>query len=137
MRLLEKFGVPKRIVSFVMPVGYSFNLDGVTLYLSVSVIFVAQAAGVHLTLAQQLPIVLTLMLTSKGAAGVPRACMVILTGTLATFGLPLEGVVILLGVDAFLDAARAAVNLIGNCVAAAVVARWEGKLNVPANLNNL
>ena len=137
LRLLEKFGVPKRIVSFVMPVGYSFNLDGATLYLSVAVIFVAQAAGVHLTFAQQLPIVFTLMLTSKGAAGVPRACMVILTGTLATFGLPLEGVVILLGVDAFLDAARAAVNLIGNCVAAAVVARWEGKLNVPANLNNL
>jgi proton glutamate symport protein len=133
LRLVEQFGVPKRIVSFVMPVGYSFNLDGATLYLSVAVMFVAQAAGVHPTFAQQMPIVLTLMLTSKGAAGVPRACMVILTGTLATFGLPLEGVVILLGVDAFLDAARAAVNLIGNCVAAAVIARWEGELNLSAD----
>lgn len=133
LRLMGQFGVPKRIVSFVLPVGYSFNMDGATLYLSVAVMFVAQAAGVPLTFAQQLPILLALMLTSKGAAGVPRACMVILTGTLATFGLPLEGVVILLGVDAFLDAARAAVNLIGNCVAAAVIARWEGELNLSAD----
>jgi proton glutamate symport protein len=93
------------------------------------VMFVAQAAGMTLTFTQQLPIVVMLMLTSKGAAGVPRACMVVLTGTLATFGLPPEGVVILLGVDAFLDAARSTVNLIGNCVAAAVIARWEGELN--------
>ena len=128
LRLMEQFGVPKRIVSFVIPVGYSFNLDGAALYLSVAVMFVAQAAGMTLTFTQQLPMVLMLMLTSKGAAGVPRASLVILTGTLATFGLPPEGVVILLGVDAFLDAARSAVNLIGNCVAAAVIARWEGEL---------
>ena len=136
LKLMGEFGVPKRIVSFVLPVGYSFNLDGTTLYLSVAVVFVAQAAGVPLTFAQQLPIVLTLMLTSKGAAGVPRAGMVILTGTLATFGLPMEGVVLLLGVDAFLDAGRTVVNLIGNCAASAVIARWEGEFNhVRANGN--
>jgi proton glutamate symport protein len=133
LRLLEKFGVPNRIVSFVLPIGYSFNLDGAALYLSVAVMFVAQAAGMHLTFAQQVPILLTLMLASKGGAGVPRACMVILAGTLTTFGLPIEGVALLLGVDALLDAARAAVNLTGNCVAAAVIARWEGELNPPFN----
>lgn len=136
LRLMEQFGVPKRIVSFVLPLGYSFNLDGATLYLSVAVMFVAQAAGVHLSFAQQLAILLTLMLTSKGSAGVPRACFVILTGTLTAFGLPLEGVGILLGVDAFLDAGRAAVNLTGNCVAAAVIAKWEGEFNPPTNLKS-
>ncbi|MGO9230039.1 MAG: dicarboxylate/amino acid:cation symporter, partial [Bryobacteraceae bacterium] len=108
------------------PTGYSFNLDGTTLYLAMASIFVAQGAGVHLTLSQQLVIMLTLMLTSKGVAGVPRAAIVILTGTLATFHLPMEGIAVLLGVDAVLDMARTSINVLGNCLASAVVARWEG-----------
>lgn len=127
MENMERFGVPKRIVAFVMPTGYSFNLDGSTLYLSVAAIFVAQAAGADLTLGQQLLIILTLMLTSKGVAAVPRAALVILSGTLATFGLPLEGVAVILGVDAFMDMARTSVNLLGNCLASAAMARWEGE----------
>ncbi len=123
---MEAFGVPQHIVAFVLPAGYSFNLDGSTLYLSVAALFVAQAAGVHLTLSQQLLMLLTLMLTSKGVAGVPRAALVILSGTLATFGLPLEGVAVLLGVDTLLDMVRTSVNVLGNCLASAVVARWEG-----------
>jgi proton glutamate symport protein len=130
LRLMEEFGVPKRIVSFVLPTGYSFNLDGSTLYLSLASVFVAQSAGVHLTLGQQLLMMLTLMLTSKGVAAVPRASLVILSGTLTTFGLPLEGVAVILGVDAFLDMARTSVNLVGNCLASAVMARWEGELKV-------
>lgn len=122
------FGVPKRIVSFVLPTGYSFNLDGSTLYLAVASIFVAQAAGVHLTIGQQLMIMLTLMLTTKGIAAVPRASLVILSGTLVTFGLPLEGVVLILGVDELMDMARTTVNLVGNCLASAVMARSEGEL---------
>jgi len=129
LRRMEKFGVPRRIVAFVLPAGYSFNLDGSTLYLAVAAIFVAQAAGVPLTLAQQLPILFTLMLTSKGVAAVPRASLVILSGTLVTFGLPLEGVAVILGVDAFLDMARTSINLVGNCLAAAVMARWEGEFD--------
>ena len=129
LQRMEKFGVPRRIVSFVLPTGYSFNLDGSTLYLAVAAIFVAQAAGVELTIWQQLPIILTLMLTSKGVAAVPRASLVILSGTLVTFGLPLEGVAIILGVDAFLDMARTSINLIGNCLASAVMARWEGEFD--------
>lgn len=128
MENMEKFGVPRRIVSFVMPTGYSFNLDGSTLYLAVASIFVAQAAGIELSLGQQLVMMLTLMLTSKGVAAVPRASLVILSGTLATFGLPLEGVAVILGVDAFMDMARTSVNLLGNCLASAVMARWEGEL---------
>jgi proton glutamate symport protein len=135
LRRMEKFGVPRRIVSFVLPTGYSFNLDGSTLYLAVAAIFVAQAAGVHLTLAQQLPILLTLMLTSKGVAAVPRASLVILSGTLVTFGLPLEGVAVILGVDAFLDMARTSINLVGNCLASAVMARWEGEFDAVAAKN--
>lgn len=123
---MEKFGVPKHIVAFVLPTGYSFNLDGTTLYLSVAALFVAQAAGVHMPLGQQLVMMLTLMLTSKGVAGVPRASMVILMGTLATFDLPLEGITVILGVDAILDMARTSVNVLGNCLASAVVAKWEG-----------
>ncbi|MGB7758624.1 MAG: cation:dicarboxylase symporter family transporter [Bryobacteraceae bacterium] len=123
---MEEFGVPKHIVGFVIPTGYSFNLDGSTLYLSIASIFVAQGAGVHLSLSQQLVIILTLMLTSKGVAGVPRAAIVILTGTLATFHLPMEGIAVLLGVDAVLDMARTSINVLGNCLASAVVARWEG-----------
>jgi Na+/H+-dicarboxylate symporter len=123
---MQRFGVPKHIVSFVLPTGYSFNLDGTTLYLSLASVFVAQAAGVHLTLWQQLVMMLTLMLTSKGVAGVPRAALVILAGTLATFQLPIAGAAVLLGIDALMDMARTSVNVLGNCLAAAVVARWEG-----------
>lgn len=123
---MERFGVPKHIVGFVIPTGYSFNLDGTTLYLSVASVFVAQAAGVHMGFGQQLLMMLTLMLTSKGVAGVPRAALVVLAGTLTTFHLPAEGFAILLGVDAVLDMARTSVNVLGNCLASAVVARWEG-----------
>ena len=125
------FGVPKRIVSFVLPTGYSFNLDGSTLYLAVAAIFVAQAAGVELTLGQQLMMMFTLMLTTKGIAAVPRASLVILMGTLASFNLPLAGVALILGVDELMDMARTTVNLVGNCLASAVMARSEGELNVP------
>ncbi len=123
---MERFGVPKHIAGFVLPTGYSFNLDGTTLYLSLASVFVAQAAGVELTLGQQLIMMLTLMLTSKGVAGVPRAALVILAGTLGTFHLPMEGVAVLLGIDALMDMARTSVNVLGNCLASAVVARWEG-----------
>ena len=126
LEVMERFGVPKNIVSFVLPTGYSFNLDGSTLYLSLSSVFVAQLAGVHLSLGQQLIMMLTLMLTSKGVAGVPRAGLVVLTATLTQFGLPLEGAAILLGIDQILDMGRTAVNVMGNCIATAVVARWEG-----------
>lgn len=131
MQAMERIGVPRRIVAFVMPTGYSFNLDGSTLYLAIASIFVAQAANVDLSLGQQLTMMLTLMVTSKGVAAVPRASLVILSGTLATFGLPLEGVAIILGVDALMDMARTSVNLVGNCLASVVMARWEGEF-VPA-----
>lgn len=127
MKRMIEFGVPKRIVSFVMPLGYSFNLDGSTLHLAIASVFVAQAAGVELTLGQQITIMLTLMLTSKGMAGIPRASQVILAGTLVTFDLPLEGVILIIGVDELMDMARTTVNLIGNCLATAVMARWEGE----------
>ena len=123
---MEQFGVPKHIVGFVIPTGYSFNLDGSTLYLSLASVFVAQAAGVNLSFGAQLLMMLTLMLTSKGVAGVPRGALVILAGTLATFHLPMEGAAVLLGVDALLDMARTSINVLGNCLASAVVARWEG-----------
>lgn len=126
LKNMEKFGVPKHIVSFVLPTGYSFNLDGSTLYLSLAAMFVAQAAGVTVPFGTQLVMLLTLMLTSKGVAGVPRASLVILAGTLATFNLPVEGVAVILGVDTLMDMARTSVNLLGNCLATAVVARWEG-----------
>ena len=123
---LELMGVPKHIVAFVLPTGYSFNLDGSTLYLSLASIFVAQAAGIQMPLSQQLLMMLTLMLTSKGVAAVPRASLVILAGTLASFGLPVSGVALILGADALMDMARTSVNLLGNCMATVVVARWEG-----------
>ena len=123
---MEQFGVPKHIVGFVIPTGYSFNLVGSALYLSLASVFVAQAGGMHLSFGEQLAMMLTLMLTSKGVAGVPRAALVILAGTLATFHLPMEGVAVLLGVDAILDMARTSINVLGNCLASAVVARWEG-----------
>jgi proton glutamate symport protein len=131
MQAMEKFGVPRRIVSFVLPTGYSFNLDGSTLYLALASVFVAQAAGIDMPLSQQLLMMLTLMLTSKGVAAVPRASLVILSGALAQFGLPLEGIAVILGVDAIMDMARTSVNLLGNCLATAVMARWEGELQEP------
>ena len=129
---MEAFGIPRRIVAFVLPLGYSFNLDGSTLYLSLASVFIAQAAGVELTIGQQVTMLLTLMLTSKGVAGVPRATAVVLTATMAQFGLPLEGVTLILGVDAIMDMARTMTNVVGNCLATAVIARWEGELHVPA-----
>ncbi len=129
MSQMEKFGVPKSIVSFVMPMGYTFNLDGSTMYLTLATLFCAQIAGIHLSIEQQLMIMFTLMLTSKGIAGVPRVSLVILTGTLTSFGLPLVGVAILLGIDQILDMGRTTVNLIGNCVATTVVAYWENEFN--------
>ena len=127
MEAMEGIGVPRRIVAFVMPTGYSFNLDGTTLYLSLAAVFVAQAAGVPLSFGQQLLMVFTLMLTSKGVAGVPRASLVILLATVASFNLPAWPVFIILGIDALMDMARTAVNVLGNCLASAVVARWEGE----------
>jgi proton glutamate symport protein len=126
LEVMERFGVPKNIVGFVLPTGYSFNLDGSTLYLSLASVFVAQLAGIELTIGQQVMMMLTLMLASKGVAGVPRGGLVVLAATLAQFGLPLEGAAILLGVDQFMDMGRTAVNVMGNCIATAVVARWEG-----------
>ena len=126
LEVMERFGVPKNIVGFVLPTGYSFNLDGSTLYLSLTSVFVAELAGVSMSFPQQLVMMLTLMLTSKGVAGVPRAALVVLTATLTQFGLPLEGAAILLGIDQIMDMGRTAVNVMGNCIATAVVARWEG-----------
>jgi proton glutamate symport protein len=126
LEAMEQFGVPNNIAAFVLPTGYSFNLDGSTLYLSLTSVFVAQLAGIHLSFGQQLVMMLTLMLTSKGVAGVPRGALVVLAATLPQFGLPLEGAAILLGIDQIMDMGRTAVNVMGNCVAAAVVARWEG-----------
>ena len=126
MERMEAFGVPRRVVAFVIPAGYSFNLDGSTLYLAVASIFVAQAGGMHLTLGQQLAMMFTLMLTSKGIGGVPRAMLVVLLATSTTFHLPAEPIFVLLGIDTLMDMARTVTNVVGNCLASAVVARWEG-----------
>ena len=126
MENLARLGVPRRIVGFVLPTGYSFNLDGTTLYLSLASVFVAQAAGVQMSWGDQILMVAVLMLTSKGVAGVPRASLVVLLGTLASFKLPVEGVILILGVDELMDMARTAINVIGNCLATVVVAKWEG-----------
>jgi len=131
MQAMEAFGVPRRIVAFVMPTGYSFNLDGSTLYLALASVFVAQAAGIDMPLSRQILMMLTLMVTSKGVAAVPRASLVILSGALTQFGLPLAGVALILGVDAVMDMARTSINLVGNCLATAVMARWEGELGTP------
>jgi proton glutamate symport protein len=127
MERMEEIGVPRQTVAFVMPTGYSFNLDGSTLYLALASVFVAQAAGIPLSFGQQLMIVFTLMITSKGVAGVPRATLVILLGTAASFGLPEWPILALLGIDELMDMARTSVNVIGNCLATVVVARWEGE----------
>ena len=126
MEAMERLGVPRSVVAFVLPLGYSFNLDGSTLYLSLAAVFVAQAANVQLSIGQQITMLLTLMLTSKGVAGVPRASLVILAATLARYNLPLEGVTLILGVDTLMDMGRTMTNVIGNCLASVVVARWEG-----------
>lgn len=128
---MEEIGVPRRIVGFVIPTGYSFNLDGTTLYLSMASVFCAQAAGIQMTIGQQLFMMLTIMLTSKGVAGVPRAALVVLSGTVAAFGLPLEAVAVLLGIDVIMDMGRTTINLVGNCLASVVMARWEGELGEP------
>jgi Na+/H+-dicarboxylate symporter len=127
MEQMEKLGVPRRVVAFVIPTGYSFNLDGSSLYLSLATLFVAQAAGIHLSFGRQLVILFALMLTSKGVAGVSRAALVILLGTASSFGLPSEPIFLLLGIDPLMDMARTAVNVAGNCLATVVVARWEGE----------
>ncbi len=124
---MEAIGVPRQIVAFVIPTGYSFNMDGGSLYLSVAAIFVAQAAGIHLSLGQQLMMMLTLMLTSKGIAGVSRGSFVVLMATAASLGLPSEAVLLLLGIDPILDMGRTAVNVLGNCLASVVMAKWEGE----------
>lgn len=133
MEEMEIIGVPRKIVAFVMPTGYSFNLDGTTLYLSLASIFVAQAAGIELSLGKQLVMVFTLMLTSKGVAGVPRASLVILSGTAASFGLPVWPIFIIMGIDELMDMARTSVNVIGNCLATIVIAKWEGEFNKTGN----
>ena len=129
MENMEKFGVPRKIVSFVLPTGYTFNLDGTTLYLSLASVFVAQAAGLNLSIGEQVFMGLTLMLTSKGVAGVPRASLVILLGTAASFGLPLWPIMAILGIDELMDMARTSVNVIGNTLASCVIARWEGEFD--------
>ncbi len=132
MEAMEEFGVPRQIVAFVIPLGYSFNLDGSTLYLSLASVFVAQAAGIHMTLTAQLFMLFTLMLTSKGIAGVPRSVLVVLLATASSFQLPTEPIFLLLGIDALMDMGRTATNVVGNCLASAVIARWEGEFKNPA-----
>lgn len=129
MEVMEKFGVPKNIVGFVMPTGYTFNLDGSTLYLALGALFATQLVGIHLSFEQQIMIMLALMLTSKGVAAVPRVSLIVLAGTLASFNIPIIGVAILLGIDQILDMGRTTVNLVGNCVATVVIARWENEFD--------
>jgi proton glutamate symport protein len=132
MESMEAFGAPRQVVAFVLPTGYSFNLDGSTLYLAMASMFVVQAAGLHPPLSRQLVIMLTLMLTSKGVAGVPRAMLVILMGTVASFDLPSWPLLIIFGIDQLMDMARTATNVLGNCLATAVISRWEGVLSTEA-----
>jgi Na+/H+-dicarboxylate symporter len=127
---LDRFGVPRRISGFMLPLGYSFNLDGSMMYMSFATIFIAQAYGIELSIGTQIMILLTLMISSKGVAAVPRASLVVITGTLAMFGLPVEGVALILGIDQFLDMGRTATNVIGNAVATSVITKWEGLLEV-------
>lgn len=132
LQVLEQLGIPRRIVGFVVPTGYAFNLDGSTLYLSLALVFVAQAAGVDMSLGEQLGAMLVLMLSSKGVAGVPRAALVVLAGAVTTFHLPIEGVALLLGIDALMDMGRTCVNVVGNCVATVIVAAWENAIPADA-----
>jgi Na+/H+-dicarboxylate symporter len=133
MERMEEFGVPRWIVSFVIPTGYSFNMTGSSIYLSMAAIFAAQAAGIHLSVVQQIVLLATLVLTSKGIAGVPRATLIVLLAVAGSFQIPAAAVLMLLGVDTLMDMGRTAMNVIGNCMAAAVVARWEGELKLTAN----
>src|SRR5258708_5067011 len=130
LQRMERLGVPRRIVSFVLPTGDSFNLDGSTLYLALASVFVAQAAGLDMPISQQILMMLTVMVTSKGVAAVPRASLVILSGALSQFGLPLQGVAVILGVDALMDMGRTSLNVIGNCLATVVMAKWEGSFEL-------
>src|SRR5690606_7790976 len=132
MSAMEKFGVPRKIVSFVIPTGYSFNLDGTSLYLSLASIFVAQAAGMNLDIGQQLAFAFTLMITSKGVAAVPRASLIVLIATAEQFGLPVFIIAAILGIDELMDMARTSVNVIGNCLATVVIAKWEGEFDEEA-----
>ncbi|PZU16658.1 dicarboxylate/amino acid:cation symporter [Qipengyuania sp. YIM B01966] len=127
---LDRFGIPRRISGFMLPLGYSFNLDGSMMYMSFATIFIAQAYGIDLSIGTQIMILLTLMISSKGIAAVPRASLVVITGTLAMFGLPVEGVAIILAIDQFLDMGRTATNVVGNAVATSVITKWEGMLEV-------
>jgi proton glutamate symport protein len=126
MEAMEAFGVPREVVAFVMPAGYSFNMDGAAVYLTMAAVFVAQAAGMHLGLGDQISMVLILMLASKGVSGVPRATLMVLMATATSLRLPAEPIFVILGIDALMDMGRSATNLVGNCVASVVVARWEG-----------
>jgi Na+/H+-dicarboxylate symporter len=128
---LDRFGVPRRLSGFVLPLGYSFNLDGSMMYMSFATIFIAQAYGIELSITQQLLMLLTLMVTSKGIAGVPRASLVVIAATLSQFGLPVEGIALILGIDQFLDMGRSATNVVGNAVATSVITKWEGMLEKP------
>src|SRR5689334_281462 len=129
LEALDRFGVPPRIASFVLPLGYSFNLDGSMMYMTFATIFIAQAYGIHLSLGQEITMLLVLMVTSKGMAGVPRASLVVIAATMSMFNIPEAGLLLILAVDHFLDMGRSATNVVGNAVAASVVARWEGTLN--------
>ena len=131
LEALDKFGVPPRIASFVLPLGYSFNLDGSMMYMTFASLFIAQLYGIDLSFGEQLAMLLTLMLTSKGMAAVPRASLVVIAGTMAQFNLPEAGLVLILAVDQFLDMGRTGTNVVGNAVATAVVAKWEGELDDP------
>lgn len=131
LEALDRFGVPPRIASFVLPLGYSFNLDGSMMYMTFASLFIAQAYGIHLPLGEQIAMLLVLMVTSKGIAGVPRASLVVIAATLSQFNIPEAGLLLILAVDHFLDMGRSATNVIGNAIAASVVARWEGKLDPP------
>jgi Na+/H+-dicarboxylate symporter len=137
LEALDKFGVPNRISSFVLPLGYSFNLDGSMMYMTFASIFIAQLAGINLTIEQEITMLLTLMLTSKGMAAVPRASLVVIAGTMAQFGLPEAGLILILAVDQFLDMGRTGTNVVGNAVATAVVAKWEGALDKPQPLESI
>ncbi|TAF66526.1 MAG: dicarboxylate/amino acid:cation symporter [Cytophagales bacterium] len=130
MKAMEEFGVPRKIVAFVIPTGYSFNLDGTTLYLSLAAVFVAQAAGIQMSWGAQISMLLLLLLTSKGVAGIPRASLMVLSGAAATFDLPEWPIAMIIGIDALMDMARTSVNVLGNCLASAVIAKWEGEFGI-------
>jgi Na+/H+-dicarboxylate symporter len=129
LEALDRFGVPARIASFVLPLGYSFNLDGSMMYMTFATIFIAQAYGIHLSLGQEITMLLVLMVTSKGMAGVPRASLVVIAATMSMFRIPEAGLLLILAVDHFLDMGRSATNVVGNAVASSLVARWEGTLD--------